>query len=424
MTNLDRWRKHCEDYESPEIFITWGFYALIASALKRRVWYDSDPLTGLPTHRSIFLNQFIVLVGPPACGKSRIVKNVKAFCEDPRNVKVLKNKGDVQIGATNAITCTPDNITFEGFFEFMGKQERTEGVAFEPMINGKATKKIYAHNSVTACLEELGVMFTKNAMDVSSFLCQAYDAGNMHRYTKTQGKDEIKNACVNFIAGTTTDALKDMLAEGAVEQGLCSRIIFVYADRPRKYQFLSKTSEAQQVAYNELLDHVNKLATETIGEVRLSPEAEKFMREYYESKLLVEINRVNHDKKLDHYYGRKKLHWMKLAAVMHFAEHRDNMIVTLDEAKEALKLLDLTDQEMHLTFRNNGRNEQHETAIQIITMLKNSPDKQMSYKKLFLAFFKDGNRAYFDEVLTFLMVTDQITQCNGVIKYKQTCEIL
>lgn len=415
MTNLEKWRKYTEHFESPNLFVDWGFYSLVSSALQRRVWLGSDPLTGLPTQNSIFLNQFIILIGPPACGKSRIVKNVKAVCEHEKNKRaVIEQKTQKVVMLTKAITCTPDNITFEGLFEFLAKPDRIDPMILTTEINGEKVEAAYAHNSATACLEELGVMFTKNAEDVASVLCQAYDAGNLFRWTKTQGKDEIINVCVNFLAGTTTDAVRRMMANKVVEEGFSTRVIFVYADRPRFYKFSSPTNAEQQQAFNEVLEHINYLATKLKGECKLSPEALAFMTEYYESRKLLETERVNHDSKLNGYYGRKKLHWIKLSAVHHFAENRDSMIIELPSVMSALAHLNLTEKEMHLSFRDSGRNEQHEIGNEIVSHLKNNGETP--YKKLFLAFFKDVNKQSFDEILTKLEITEEILKTSNGYK--------
>lgn len=424
---LTKWQHFTGDFESPDLFITWGFMSLISSALQRRVWYgNTDPITGAPTQNSIYLNQFIVLIGPPACGKSRVVKNVKAVCEHEKNKRVVINiKTGQQVLVTNAITCTPDNITFEGLFEFLAKPDRIDALAL-PYYDKDGNKKEtpYSHNSATACLEELGVMFTKNAEDVASVLCQAYDAGNLFRWTKTQGKDQIFNVCVNFLAGTTTDAVRRMVANKVVEEGFSTRVIFVFADRPRFYRFSSNNTIEKQTAFLELVEHVKKLATEVVGEIKLAPDALEFMREHYESRKLLEHERVNFDKKLDGYYGRKKLHWLKLACVMHFSDSDNLNIreVSLETVKKALALLNRTEIQMHLSFRDSGNNEMHEVAQEVAMYLKTHGET--TYKKLFFLFYKDGKKQDFDDVMNWLEITEQVLKCGVGYKFNHNCELL
>jgi energy-coupling factor transporter ATP-binding protein EcfA2 len=421
---MAKWRTFTADFESPDLYVDWGLYSLVSSALQRRVWYgNTDPVTGAPTQNSIFLNQFIVLIGPPATGKGRIIKNVKAVCEHEKNKRfIINTKTGQQVLVTNAITCTPDNITFEGLFEFMAKPDRIDAIALAYIDKDGAKKETpYAHNSATACLEELGVMFTKNAEDVASVLCQAYDAGNLFRWTKTQGKDLIYNVCVNFLAGTTTDAVRRMVANKVVEEGLTTRVIFVYANKPRFYRFTSESSVEKQNAFLDIVSHINYLATKTIGEVKISPEGLAFMTEYYESRKMSESERVNFDKKLDGYYGRKKLHWIKCACVRHFMDSLESMTVSLETVKDTLAFLNHTELEMHLAFRDAGRNDQNETAQEVVRFLREHGE--CTYKKLFFNFFKDGDKQSFDEIMNYLEITEQVSKTSMGYKLNTNFEI-
>jgi hypothetical protein len=123
LTPLQNWQLYTSDFESPDSYIEWGFYSLISSAVQRRVWItNTSKLNGLPTQNSIFLNQFVVFVGPPATGKTRVTSNVKAACEHTKNVRVIFNpKTGQQVMVLPAISCTPDNITFEGLFEYIAR---------------------------------------------------------------------------------------------------------------------------------------------------------------------------------------------------------------------------------------------------------------------------------------------------------------
>lgn len=410
MTNLEKWMYFTKDFESPQLFLEWGFFGLISAALQRRVWFESDPVSKLPNVNSKFLNQFIILIGPRACGKSRVLKNVKAICEHEKNRRII---ADRKTGKTvlnlPAITCTPDNITFEGLFQFMSRPDMIDGSVMKTTDHeGKEIEVLYSHNSATACIEELGVLFTKNTEDVASVLCQAYDAGNLFRWTKTQGKDEIKNVCVNFVAGTTPDAIRRLMANQIVEEGFASRAIFVYAGSPRFQRFDSTITASQQLAMNALTQHVNNLATKVLGECRLTSEAYDYMKSYYESGKMLQDGRLNHDTKLDGYYGRKKMHWFKLSALVHFADRVDTMVIGLDSVMTALALLDKTEAEMHLSFRTVGINEKAEVGKDVCAYLRTNGET--SYKKLFLTFYKDSKNGKqdFDEILNYLEVTDQV----------------
>ena len=76
MTNIEKWRYFLKDLESPDLFIDWGFYSMISTALQRRVWLFPDTFTLYP-------NLFVLLVGPPAAGKSRVISQVSEHIKNP-----------------------------------------------------------------------------------------------------------------------------------------------------------------------------------------------------------------------------------------------------------------------------------------------------------------------------------------------------
>ena len=85
MSNLEKWRLYLRDFESPDLYIDWGFYFLISTCLQRRVWTSQ----GI---NAIYPNLFMLLVGPPACGKSRVVSMISDLIEDSALKTMSKDK--------------------------------------------------------------------------------------------------------------------------------------------------------------------------------------------------------------------------------------------------------------------------------------------------------------------------------------------
>ena len=418
LTPLQNWQLYTSDFESPNSYIEWGFYSLISSAVQRRVWItNTSKLNGLPTQNSIFLNQFVVFVGPPATGKTRVTSNVKAACEHTKNVRVISNpKTGQQVMVLPAISCTPDNITFEGLFEFIAMPDKMDCITIKSIsADGKAVETPYAHNSVTACLEELTVMFTKNTEDVASLLCQAYDARGLQRHTKTQGTFNIRNVCVNFLAGTTPKDLRRIINNQTIQQGLSTRVIFVYASEPRFNRYKSENTLEKELAFEALVSHVNQLTTKVHGEISFSADADEFLREKVESMKLMKHERINHDSNLDGYYGRKKLHLQKLAATMHLGEHLDSMTIELPTVERALVFLNQTEVNMHLVFKDTGRNELDEIAKQVAAYLKQYGDT--SSRRLIFMFNSACRKIELDEVMLYLEQTGQVNKTQNGYKY-------
>ena len=72
MDNLSRWRFFCQEIKSPDLFIDWGLYSLIASSLQRRVWRGTETMP-------IFPNLFIIFVADPGIGKGLVIDRIDAM---------------------------------------------------------------------------------------------------------------------------------------------------------------------------------------------------------------------------------------------------------------------------------------------------------------------------------------------------------
>ena len=121
--------------------------------------------------------------------------------------------------------------------------------------------------------------------------------------------------------------------------------------------------------------------------------------------------RVNKDPRLDNYYGRKNVHLLKTAMLMHFAD-KTNLIIDIDDIKRAAKLLAITEHKMHEAFNTVGRNPIGEVTKHILRFIIES-EAGVRYKKLWLNFVSEISKQELDQVLEFLVTTDQIENNNG-----------
>src|SRR5437667_9649237 len=72
MTNYERWKSYMSGFSSPDNYIDWGWYYLIAASLQRRVWCG-------PLHSPLYSNNYTILVGEPGIGKGLVIKQVSEF---------------------------------------------------------------------------------------------------------------------------------------------------------------------------------------------------------------------------------------------------------------------------------------------------------------------------------------------------------
>lgn len=370
-----------------------------------------DPDTQLPSSMSLFPNNFIILIGPPATGKGRVIKQEGSIIKSPRLEAPDKNGQLIPL-----IPYAPDATTVEALSQYIAACSRSKGFKVPNPKGGDDLSRAIAYCPCTFLIEELEVLFKSNSGDMVAMLCHCYDAGDLHYKTKNKGEDKIKNVCVNLIAGTTPDSIRDLMADKVVKKGLTSRTIMIYAERPRFCRQFPGLSPEQQTAYSELLGHI-KLLTNVVGEVRLSDEAAKWHKDYYEGERLLD-DRCNKSSYLDHYYGRKNIHWLKLAIAHHYSEQHTSNVIQLGSVISALDTLNRAEVNMDKAFKTAGRNMLYDSSKEIVGYLREAGPK--GYNKMWWSFSNDLKKAEFDECVELLIRSGQVVNEGGLLRISGT----
>lgn len=403
---------YCRDLESPESYIRWSYYSMIASALARRVWYRSNPITKQPDHNSLFCNLFILLCGPPATGKGRAMRQMKAVLKDPRMIQFVKDPTNGTMLEVPCVSIGADATTLESIYQEMSSSTRS----FTHKADlGEGKRDIVlncAHTSCSFLIEELGVLLTKESDKTVHFLNDGFDCGDVNYKTKHQGKFRLHNCCINIAAGCYPEFIRDN--PHIIVQGFSSRLIVVYESEKRFHKFYEGVDTSQQHHYDAIVEHVKVLATKVVGEITLSADALACLKHIYPS-FDDRQTRINKDPRLDNYYARKNIHMQKLAAIHHFSERLDSMVVEQPSVEYAFNELNRVEVRMSDAWKASGRNAGYEVGLQIVRYLEGVGDNGATYKRLLLDFTRDIKRSDFDEVLQVLVATGQVN--NGGQKY-------
>ena len=385
MTMRDNWRLYLEDLESPNLYIDWGFYFLISSCLQRRLWTSQ----GI---NAIYPNLFMLLVGPPACGKSRLISMISDILQDKELLVMSKDKKHT----APLFPYAADSITAEALSQYLA-QECTKIFTLEDGTD-------YVHASCTMLVEELGVFLKKRTEDTVNMLNQLYDARNYRYYTKKQGKDNVQNVCVSLVAGTTPSFIRECFNENLISQGFTSRFVVVYQEQPRFLRQFTGFEDKHMKARAALVQHVKKLS-KRCGPIPMSEQCAAYHKERYESGSYIN-NRINSSPKLDMYYARKNIHLQKLALAMQMGKSAESTEIELESFKEAEKFIAETEIFMHLSYDLTGRNVIHEFTRKLADYVQNSDG--VSHKRLWLDWHSDLKKDELEAALEFLLQTDQI----------------
>lgn len=389
-TNLEKWRFYLNNVESPQIFIDWSWYSAVAATLQRRVSFGGDPSDN---EFQIYPNMYLVFVGPPGVGKSITANKARDL------INSVNNELTRRMGAkAKLIKIGPQTTSLAALVSFIGVNYTLSDIT--PLFG---EKKIYHHCSVSLfATDELENLLSSEMGDLVSFLNTAWDCGSYYKITKTQGTDVLNNMCLNLLGCCTPEWISSSIASKILKAGFAARTIFVWGGAKRKFTPFIRVSEEQRKAKQEIVKYLADLAN-VYGEVKITPEAEEYFTKYYET---MPFNRINKDKKLDYYYERKKVHIIKTAINIHFSDSTD-MVLTIDDIKKAISLLEETEKTMHLALMYSGRNTLSSTASEVAEYLKEC-NRPVTEAEILQRFFSIATLNEIKTIMTYLYETKQI----------------
>lgn len=430
MTNFEKWKSITEGLPSPDNFVEWGWYSLIASALQRRVWLG-------PSHLPCYPNLYTILVAPPGVGKGLVIKQVAEMLkmhkldltsynqdaakdvQDKEMLAILAEK-EVETAQKSEIngmqsTKVPEKsllipvaanaTTYEALVGAMASSyRRINYTAFSDKLQ-RDKMEIYGHSSLAFCLEEIASLFRKRTEDLVNFCLEAYDCGDYEYDTRTRGKDRIRRCCLNIFGGTTPDFMQSTFDDRLLNQGFSSRTHFIFANKNRKNVFWIPSLTKEQLEYKYQLSIHIKSLTKLYGNIKISTETEKFLIEWWDKEQNDTTKRSNTSPKLVPYYARKNIHIMKLAIAIHFGESTD-MFIGQEVFEQAIEVSRLEEKSMHLALNLDGANPLFKTSKKIEQFLRTSGAKTLH--EILTVFYSDVSVKELEQILFDLVSLDKI----------------
>lgn len=434
MTNQERWLFYMKDFPSPDSFIEFGWYYIIAASLQRRVWIGPD-------HAKLYANIYPILVGGPGVGKGLVIKQVAEILkfhklEDPAartEVKSSTSNGEMTteekklekeiqeiikesnyeraankkslVDKALLFPVAADATTYEALVRAMSKSIRYIPYDEFDKTLGRNTSRTYIHSSLCFVLEEISSLFRKRTEDVVHSLIQFYDCGNYEYDTKTQGKDNVRNCCLNFFGGTTPDFMQTSFDDKLLNEGFASRVWFIYETKNRfPIMWLPSLTTEQTTAWAEIVAHVKKLST-LYGGVTITPEAEQYLNQWWKIDAQKQGARANTSLKLDSYYARKNIHVLKLAMCLHFGESLE-MTVGVETFRRAVEILHRVEAKMHYALGFEGSNPLGKYAKKIIKYL--GRNGETTFSELLVEHFDEYKESELRDTLDYLLGADKI----------------
>ena len=301
---LTAWEEYFSNSPCPTLFRRWTGISLLAGAMERKCWVYS-------MEKDLYPNLYIILVSPPAGGKSFLIEAVGEFWN--------------KIGQHHV---APDSISRASLADELKDAER------HIVRVGETT---YSFNSLLIAAEELGTLLISYDNELISTFCKLYDCSSYGE--RKRGKDikyTLENPQLNFLSGTTPVQLSYLLPEGAWRQGFMSRTIVVYSGEIvyGKLKLYEGSKDASLKASNDKIKrnlmHDLKIIGNTFKKFVWNRESAGIMEEWYESGGEPTPDHPN----LLGYCARRGVHLLKLCMVASISDS-DDMVITVEHFQRA-----------------------------------------------------------------------------------------
>lgn len=310
---------------SPEIWRRWTAVSIVGGALERRC--------GIRTARGLlYPNTFVMLVGPPAAGKSVVIDEARSYWTN-----------------TAKLFLAPSAITRAGMIDILEESRKTLMTPDGPMV----------YHPMLVASSEFGNLVPAYENDWINQLNELYDCGAIFRArTRSLGEKVIEGPYMHIVAGTQPQYLRVLLPEEAFGMGFFSRFILVYAPQAAKTSIFNapeKNKDQKAKLHQDLM----RIVTLT-GEFKLEEDA----KEYYEQQYIDDFPPKPEHPKLQHYCGRRLVHVLKIAMALSASES-DDLVITKSHIRSALAMLHDAEQFMPQIFKEMATHGFADTNMEV-----------------------------------------------------------
>lgn len=304
------WLQAFADYtqhtEAPAHFHLWTGMFAIAATLGRNTWLDMHAFEWIP-------NQYVVLVGEPGI----VTKSTSIRIAE----ELVRLTEKVRFGANSS--------TWQALAEEMRKATSANMSTGTPQ------------SPLSLVVSELGSFLDLENREQVDFMTDIWDGqkGIWKRNTKGGGEVKIEAPCLNLIAATTPNWIRQNFKQGAVGGGLSSRMILVLGKQKRNlipYPNLRGSGTRLEMK-DKLVEDLKRIA-ELEGPMELTSQAYEWGTAWYESHIRRPDARQLKGERFAGYYARKQTHMHKIAMILSAATS-DTLRVTERHLKAANGIL-------------------------------------------------------------------------------------
>lgn len=303
---LHTWEEYAEYLPAPLNFKRWGGLFLISAALSRRVWIVTDP-----TFPPLFPNMFILLIGPPGCGKDIVINKIAKLIT-AANDGMPQGLG-FRLGGRS--------ISPKGLIDLLAEDDSK--FSYRVVQAGKRVKVEF--HSALACIPELGTFFPEYNTQLISFLNELYNCNEVfEEQIRGRGPSsavKITNPHLALLMGTQPTTLSEIFPEQAFRMGFFSRTNIVYTPKSFPSKLYDRTRPNREPLFAKLVSDLRAISM-LQGEFKTTPAFEKAIDKFHMER----PGALAHSR-FEDYNTRRSLHLHKLAMICSVSE---SSTLTLD----------------------------------------------------------------------------------------------
>ncbi len=303
---LENWGEAFYEYTAglptPQLFRTWSAITCVAGALERKVWVHTY-------NSNLYPSMYTIFVAPPGVGKTILTSRVQELWRELEGHHVAAS-----------------SVTKASLIDDLHDATRT-------ITRPRANPPTVTFNSLKIAANELGVLLPQYDNDFMNTLTDIYDGHGYSERRRTRDTNfSIDAPQINLLAATTPSFLKDVLPEGAWDQGFLSRTILVYSGQKILRPLFENSADDKEL-FKKLKGDLRQIGN-LYGQIIFSEEAAIAISEWH----MGGGKPVPDHPKLHNYLTRRTSHVLKLCQVACVMDSNE-LIVTLDHYQTALSWL-------------------------------------------------------------------------------------
>jgi hypothetical protein len=372
--------KYTQNQASPQRFHLWTALSVIAGVLRRNVYINRGG------YYTLYPNLYTVLVAPTG----RCMKSTAAAI----GVRLLRKIDDVKI--------MHEKITPEGLISYMAGSLDGQKPSLKKVFSGKNVVVREECNCFIFAPELSvflgGVSYTAGLIELLTSLYEGKDRWEYR--TKTHGESILNNVNVNLFGCSNPEWLAKGFSEDAFGGGFMGRTIYVFQDEGKKIAWPRKPKGMDELELKLMNDLIQM--SELCGEYIVAQSGIDFYEDWYNTY------KGDFTGRMAGYYERKPDHILKLGMIL-AAARSNSLVVTEDDLRAALFLLDDVEKDMPSAFAYIGATNEARISQHILEKINHAPMKFMSYRKLIDSVrHLIRHRREFDDIMDTLVTSGTI----------------